>query len=76
MKRTYFHRNCWKKVAQIDRSHAMYGYLKNRQSYIEKLPPLDHGRPEMKCTYFHRNCWKKQPKMIGRMPWVSQESPK
>ena len=26
---------------------------------FEKLPPLDHGGPEMKCTYFHCNCWKK-----------------
>ena len=26
---------------------------------LEKLPPLDHGGPEMKCTYFHRNCCKK-----------------
>ena len=23
MKGTYFHRNCWKKIAQNDRSHAM-----------------------------------------------------
>merc|ERR1712115_626335 len=26
---------------------------------FDKLPPLDHGGPEMKCAYFHRNCWKK-----------------
>ena len=37
---------------------------------------MDHGCPEMKCTYFYRYCWKKLPKMIGRMPWISQESPK
>ena len=30
----------------------------------------------MKFTYFHHNCWKKLPKMIGRLPWISQESPK
>ena len=29
-----------------------------RNSWTIKLPPLDHGGPEMKCTYFHRNCWK------------------
>ena len=29
--------------------------------HFKKLPPLDHGGPEMKCTYFHRNCWKKTP---------------
>ena len=26
-----------------------------------KLPPLDHGGPEMKFTY-----------LIGRIPWISQ----
>ena len=36
---------------------------------FEKLPPLDHGGPEMKCTSFHRNCGKK---MVGHMPWISQ----
>ena len=41
-----------------------------------KLPPLDHGDPEIKCTYFHRNCWKEKPKMIGHVSWISKKSPK
>ena len=45
--------------------------------HFEKLPPWIHGGPEMKFIYFYRNCYKKKlPKMIGRMPWISQESPK
>ena len=31
---------------------------KNVFKNFEKLPPLDHGSPEIECT-FHRNCWKK-----------------
>ena len=42
----------------------------------EKLIPLDHGGPKMKCTYFQHNCWKKEPKMKGHMPMISQESTK
>ena len=30
-----------------------------RNSWTIKLPPLDHGGPEMKFAYFHRNCWEK-----------------
>ena len=45
MKCTYFHRNCWKKIAQNDRLHAMdisriaKVILKNCQK-IEKMTPL------------------------------------
>ena len=35
--------------------HKRYGVFQ----YFEKLPPLEHGGPEMKRTCFHRNCWKK-----------------
>ena len=38
--------------------HFHWSYKKIIE-HFEKLPPLDHGGPEMKCTYFHRNCWKK-----------------
>ena len=38
--------------------HFHRSYRKILENF-EKLPSLDHGRPEMKCTYFHRNCWKK-----------------
>ena len=47
MKCTYFHRNCWKKIAQIDSSHAMdisritKVILKNFQK-IGKMTPLTH----------------------------------
>ena len=46
MKCTYFHRNCWKKMAQNDRSHAMdisriaKVMLKNCQK-IEKNDPFN-----------------------------------
>ena len=36
MKCTYFHRNCWKRIAKNDRSHAMYSSRITNQSYIEK----------------------------------------
>ena len=46
-----------------------HGYINDHQSpfigptkkvieNFEKLPPLDHGGPEMKCCN-NRNCWKK-----------------
>ena len=49
---------------------------KNWPKKCEKLPPLDHGSPEMTFTYFQHNCWKKEPKMKGHMPMISQESTK
>ena len=51
-----------------------HGYVNNRQSpfichisidrNLEKLPPVDHGGPEMNISYLHCSNWEKHTSLV------------